>query len=229
MRMSFLSVENQYRTTTTTAKAVATEEKRTAKATSGAEQVDTEKSNESSASFGAPKDAAKQDKVVISAEAKAAASQSKTKGLSADQLRSMHDQQMASFNNMLSQMLNSQANQALAAQGGFKLSADFISKLTVTPQQQAQAAQAISEDGAWGVNAVATRIMDMAVALSGGDTSKIELLQNAVEKGFKAAGVEWGTSLPSITSRTHDEINKRFDYWKNNGSLDGYAYQSSGV
>ena len=41
----------------------------------------------------------------------------------------------------------------------------------------------------WGVDAVATRLMDMAMALSGGDPSKAELLRDAVQKGFAAVAI----------------------------------------
>lgn len=41
---------------------------------------------------------------------------------------------------------------------------------------------------------------------------------------FKQAGVQWGQKLPSITDDTHKEISKRFDYWEENGSMDGYEY-----
>ena len=58
-------------------------------------------------------------------------------------------------------------------------------------------------------------IMDMAKALSGGDASKIEELRKAVEKGFKAAGVELGGKLPSISQNTYTEVMKRFDDWAN--------------
>lgn len=150
-----------------------------------------------------------------------------TKRLSAEQLRSYQDQLNQSFTKMVNDIVSNQANQGKkAAKGGFK---DFFSNLTVTPEQKLAAQQAIGEDGEWGVNAVATRIMDMCVALSGGDSSKIEEMRAAVDKGFKEAMGDWGGSLPSICSQTHDEINKRFDYWKENGSLDGYQYQKAAV
>ena len=60
--------------------------------------------------------------------------------------------------------------------------------------------------------------MDMAKALSGGDPSKIETLRKAVEKGFKAAGVELGGKLPSISQQTYTEVMKRFDDWANESS-----------
>lgn len=143
------------------------------------------------------------------------------KRLSADQLKAISDQQMSSFQNMLSKMLNKQAS--LAGKKENTLTKNFMQNLNVSSADSMAAASAIAEDGEWGVNAVAGRIMDMAVALSGGDTSKLSILKDAVEKGFGAAEKQWGGKLPSITDRTHEEINKRFDYWEKNGSLDGYT------
>ena len=138
------------------------------------------------------------------------------KRLSSTQLKQIQDQQMASFTRMLDGMLTSQAKKAKLASNG--LSADLFSDLTVTPEQKLAAQQAISEDGEWGVNAVATRIVDMCVSE----------MRAAVEKGFEQAGAQWGTSLPSICQDTHAEINKRFDYWEQNGSVDGYVYAAAG-
>lgn len=150
-----------------------------------------------------------------------------TKTLSADDIRKYQEQREQSFSKMLNDIVNNQANAGKKAELAKKgLTKDFFSGLVVTPEQALSAQQAIGEDGEWGVNAVATRIMDMCVALSGGDSSKIEEMRAAVDKGFKQATGQWGSSLPSICSQTHDEINKRFDYWKENGSLDGYQYQS---
>lgn len=149
------------------------------------------------------------------------------KRLSADQLKAIQQQQMDSMTKMLNSMLNTQAKKAKLASNG--ISADLFSDLTVTPEQKLAAQQAISEDGEWGVNAVATRIVDMCVSLSGGDASKLDEMRAAVEKGFEQAGVQWGTSLPSICNDTHDEINKRFDYWEQNGSMDGYVYGVTNV
>ena len=170
----------------------------------------------------AKKTPANKDTIEISEEGKKASS--KDKGLSLDQLRAIHDQQMASFNNMLANMLNSQVGMNNVAKGSqIQITKDLFSKLNITPADSARAAQAISEDGEWGVNAVATRIMDMAVALSGGDTEKLSILRDAVEKGFAAAEKQWGGKLPSITGDTHKEINNRFDYWEKYGTLDGYT------
>lgn len=93
----------------------------------------------------------------------------------------------------------------------------FGQKLNVTVEDSQKAAEAIAEGGEYSVDAVATRIMDMAKSLSGGDKSKIALLKDAVIKGFEAAGLEFndGAGLPDICNQTYDEIMKRFDEWEN--------------
>ena len=83
---------------------------------------------------------------------------------------------------------------------------------------QEEAAASVSEDGDWGVEATANRILDFAVALSGGDPEKIELLRNAVQKGFDAAGSVWGGDLPQISHDTLARVMKGFDEWAESGS-----------
>lgn len=93
----------------------------------------------------------------------------------------------------------------------------FGQRLNVSVEDSEKAAAAIAEGGEYSVDAVATRIIDMAKALSAGDKSKISLLKDAVIKGFEAAGLEFngGAGLPEICTRTYDEIMKRFDEWEN--------------
>ena len=73
----------------------------------------------------------------------------------------------------------------------------------------------------WGVNAVSTRLLDMAMRLSGGNPEKISELRDAVIKGFKAVGSL--DSLPQVCQDTYAETMARFDYWETNGSLEGYG------
>lgn len=93
----------------------------------------------------------------------------------------------------------------------------FGKNLNVTVEDSQKAAEAIAEGGEYSVDAVATRIMDMAKSFAGGDKSKISLLRDAVKKGFEAAGLEFngGEGLPDICNQTYDEIMKRFDEWEN--------------
>lgn len=92
----------------------------------------------------------------------------------------------------------------------------FGLNLTVSVEDSKKAAESIAEGGEYSVEAVATRIIDMAKALSNGDKSKIDLLRDAVKKGFKAAGLEFDTTkkLPEICNKTYDEIMTRFDEWE---------------
>ncbi|MGE4213856.1 MAG: hypothetical protein AB7E42_03650 [Anaerotignaceae bacterium] len=140
------------------------------------------------------------------------------KRLSSDQVEELRAQHQANFDKLISQMMGKQAQYSNSATNVFT----DLPKLATT-QEDAQAA--ISEDGDWGVNAVATRIMDMAVGLCGGDESKISVLRSAVEKGFAQASEVWGGELPSICNDTYKEISNRFDYWEQNGSLEGYTME----
>lgn len=89
--------------------------------------------------------------------------------------------------------------------------------LHVTEEDSLKAQESIQDGGEYSIDAVATRIMDMAKSLANGDNSKISLLRDAVKKGFEAAGLEFngGNGLPEISNKTYDEIMKRFDEWEN--------------
>lgn len=129
--------------------------------------------------------------------------------MSASQLMQLEQQRTSSFTQMLQSMVVRQGQKSNLTLFGMNLN--------VTQAQSAEAAKAIGEGGEYSVDAVAGRIMDMAKALAGGDESKISLLRTAVEKGFKAAGVELGGKLPSISQDTHTEVMKRFDEWEKEG------------
>ncbi|MDO5601829.1 MAG: hypothetical protein Q4G07_03580 [Oscillospiraceae bacterium] len=151
----------------------------------------------------------KQDSFVHSTESTNVTYSPQTLGrtkLTSEELRDMEAARTASFQKMLESMLTKQ---------GQKSNVNMFGKnFTVGGSDSAKAAASIAEDGEWGVNAVATRIMDMAKALSGGDASKFDTLKNAVIKGFDAAQAAWGKSkMPSITSQTYDEVMNRFDDW----------------
>ncbi len=82
-----------------------------------------------------------------------------------------------------------------------------------TTQEGAQAA--ISEGGAYSVEAVADRIMTMAKYFAGDDPEKLQQMREAVEKGFKEAGMDFksatNSDLPQICQDTIAEVMKRFD------------------
>lgn len=139
-----------------------------------------------------------------------------SKKLTSKQLEGIKNEQAESLKSLVQQMLGKQAGKSGA--GG-------IESIIGTKQTEETATDDFYNDPEWGVDAVATRLMDMAVALSGGDTSKIAELRDAVERGFKAAGVEFGKELPGVCQSTYTETMKRFDYWEENGSMEGYKME----
>lgn len=88
----------------------------------------------------------------------------------------------------------------------------------------------VSEEGAYGVGAVADNIMNLALAMAGDDPELLAELKEAVIKGFEMAGLEFdedgnATGLPGVCIDTFNEVMNRFDYATENGnSLDGYVY-----
>lgn len=151
-------------------------------------------------------------------EAETAATETKKAALTKEQVAEIENQIYDSMKSLVETLLGIQLN------GGESASelAESLG-LGTTPEE---AAKAISEDGMWGVDAVATRLMDMAIMLSGGDSSKAELLREAVKKGFEeAGGLE---NLPQVCQDTYTEVMNRFDYWEANGSMDGYGESAEG-
>ncbi|MDD4074754.1 MAG: hypothetical protein PHC80_01540 [Eubacteriales bacterium] len=140
----------------------------------------------------------------------------------AEALKAAEEQRIATLTNTISMLFQKQSVFGAKAKSKVEFSYEFLSKLNVDVMTADQASAAIADDGEWGVNAVATRIMDMAIALSGGDTEKASMLKSAMLKGFDQAGAAFGSKLPDITQRTKDELLTRFDYWEKNGSMDGY-------
>lgn len=133
-----------------------------------------------------------------------------------NQIRADEQQRIESFQKMIQSLLSEQTD-------SFKLSVYVPSiddssvsliDLNVTQKAIDKAKIAISEDGEYGANAVAERIMNMAKALAGGDNSKLELLRNAVSKGFESVSNLYGDNYPEICKNTYTEVMNRFDEWQ---------------
>ncbi len=157
---------------------------------------------------------------------------SNVKKLSSNQVQAMKENQEVAKVQMLQQMMSANMkNQSLTygiSQGSQDLwtkifgSIDAALPALATNKEEAQ--KALEKGGAYSVEAVADRIMKMAEALAGGDSSKISLLRGAVEKGFKQAGIEFESKtesgLPQICKDTYDEVMKRFDTWEKKSATD---------
>ena len=134
-------------------------------------------------------------------------SRERANGISVEALMDEQQRQVENFQKLLWSMIVEQGQKSNLSIFGLDL--------YVTPEESAAAAESIAPGGEYSVDAVATRLMDMAMALAGGDSSKISLLRGAVQKGFEAAGVDFGGKLPSICNETYDEVMRRFDEWEN--------------
>ena len=150
-----------------------------------------------------------------------------TKGLSADQVRALQDDIAISQQTMLNMMIQALTDSNDKLQGwldegvgilnfdGMQIDASRfgLPEVATTPED---AAKAVADDGDWGVDAVATRIFDLASAIAGNDPEKLATLRSAVEDGFSQAGIAWNNAtglneMPDITEKTYNEIMSRFD------------------
>lgn len=123
--------------------------------------------------------------------------------------------------NLVAQSLGKQADTASIAklfdqeaEPGKGLKSIF-EQMNVDEATAAQAQEDISEDGYWGVEKTSDRLVDMAIALSGNDTSKADLLMDAIKKGYEEAGAAWGDELPEISKKTLDATMEKMNQWKN--------------
>ena len=108
--------------------------------------------------------------------------------------------------------ITQQGKEVVAGEGIWKLIAqgDF----QVDPQMKAAAQEAISEDGYWGVEQTAQRIVDFAKALAGSDPEMADTAMEAFIKGYEEAEEAWGGALPEICGKTYDRAMELFDEWK---------------
>ena len=151
----------------------------------------------------------------------------KTKGLTDDQVRSLQEDIAISQQTMLNMMIQALQDNNDKLQGwldegvgilnfdGVQIDASRFALPEVATNPE-DAAKAVSDDGDWGVNAVASRIFDLASAIAGDDPEKLATMRAAVEEGFSQAGIAWNNAtglnnMPDITDRTYNEIMSRFD------------------
>lgn len=131
----------------------------------------------------------------------------------------LEEQRTQAFVSMIQKMFEAQGN------SGFLSVADIRKNISLNfTQEDIEAAkESVSDGGFYSVDAVSTRIMDMAMALAGDNPDKIELMRDAVIKGFGQAAKTLGLKeddMPDITRDTFKEVMKRFDDWKDSYKKD---------
>lgn len=112
---------------------------------------------------------------------------------------------------ILKQNGNAKASDANSSQ-------ELLDSLGITSDDVAAAQDAISEDGEFGVDAVSDRLVDFAIAVSGGDKSKLSELVSAIDKGFSEASKALGGELPDISQKTYDETMRKLNEWASGDS-----------
>lgn len=133
------------------------------------------------------------------------------------QLKADAEARTASMKNLVEKLFTKQSQ---AFQTAYRTNPDSIwneirqGNFVADAQTIAQAKEDVSEDGYWGVKQTSERILDFAKALSGGDSSKIDTLTNAIKKGFEKAEKLWGDKLPDISQKTYDAVMKGIEDWK---------------
>ena len=109
--------------------------------------------------------------------------------------------------NLVTKLLGKQA-------GKYTKLADLFKDIQADPATIEQAQKDIADDGYWGVEQTSDRLVSMAQALSGGDTSKADTLIAAINKGFDEATEAWGDKLPDICQKTIDAAVKKMEAWR---------------
>ncbi len=79
---------------------------------------------------------------------------------------------------------------------------------------QADAIEATSENGYWGVAQTSQRIFSFAQALVGTDPSRAAEMREAFIKGYQQVEKMWGGELPELSRNTYDSVIKLFDQWE---------------
>jgi hypothetical protein len=141
-------------------------------------------------------------------------------------VQELEEQRTQAFVSMIEKMFEAQGN------SGFLSVADITKNISLNfTQEDIEAAkESVSEGGFYSVDAVSTRIMDMAMALAGDDPSKISVMRDAVTKGFGQAAKTLNLredDMPDITKDTYKEIMKRFDEWEDSYKKDEQAKQTT--
>lgn len=81
---------------------------------------------------------------------------------------------------------------------------------TLSPDE---AQELVAEDGYFGVEKTADRIFKFAVGIAGGDTSRLDVIKQGIDKGFQEALDAFGGWLPDISYDTYDTVMAKLDDW----------------
>ena len=138
-----------------------------------------------------------------------------------EKLKSEADRQTESLRSLVEKLLGQQATKYGEATDiwSFLKEGDY----EVDPETKAQAQADIAEDGYWGVEKTSDRIVQFAMALTGGDPDKLDMMVDAFKQGYAEAEKTWGGELPEISKKTQEAVLDKFEKIKN-GEIDPEKY-----
>ncbi len=141
-------------------------------------------------------------------------SKSKVDQSTIDKLKADADARFANLASLVEKLMTKQGETYKYATLGDLMKDVTNGKITVDSDTIAQAKKDVADDGYWGVEQTAKRIVDFAKALTGGDPSKVEEMRKAIDKGFGGAEKVWGSSLPEISQNTYSRVTELLDEWE---------------
>ncbi len=141
-----------------------------------------------------------------------------------DKLKAEVDAKTESLRSLVEKLLGQQATKYGEATDiwSFLKSGEY----EVDAETKAQAQADIAEDGYWGVEKTSDRIVQFAMALTGGDPDKVDSMIDAFKKGYAQAEETWGGKLPEISQKTYDAVLDKFEKIKS-GETDPATYLNS--
>jgi len=86
-------------------------------------------------------------------------------------------------------------------------------EIDISSISQEEATELVADDGYFGIEQTSDRIVDFAIAIAGGDPSKLAAIKEGVEKGFSEALEAFGGTLPDISYNTYDAVMEKLDAW----------------
>ncbi len=130
-------------------------------------------------------------------------------------LKADQESRLSSLQGLVEKLLNKQKGTLDLANATNLAETCRLAAEKADPETIKKAQEDIAEDGYWGVNKTSDRLVSMAIALSGGDTSKADKMMEAIQKGYDKATAAWVKGLPDICKQTLDATKKKMDDWKN--------------
>ena len=141
-----------------------------------------------------------------------------------------HNQQVESFRRMVETLMEQQAQRQFGMGNPFWRRDEIgmgnpewddlqfvMNNIEVTDEMRAEANAMLGEGGYFSIEETAGRILEFAVALSGGDPDRIDDLSDAVERAFAQVERMFG-EMPQISHDTLAAVREGFDQWREGGA-----------